>query len=283
MTRAAALLALAALAACAPDFVPGSALTDLRVLALAPDPPEVGPGEVVTVTPLTYAAPDDPLASEAWSFCPLTLGATAAYRCVDPRCEVPLDAGPGGAVAAEPSALALACLEALGGALPGGAAPGALPASVETVFRYVARSASGRSREAVARVPLFTAGPPANRNLAPVITSVTVGGAPAAAGAVVATAAPGDRLPIAVSIDPASFQTYDDGTGRAVTEQVVVSFYTSAGRFPDGEDRDEGPTARTTLELRELEGEAEAALYVVARDLRGGQAIAGPFRVVIAP
>ena len=47
-------------------------------------------------------------------------------------------------------------------------------------------------------------------------------------------------------------------------------------------DRADGPDARQTLEGEELGGAAEAELWVVARDLRGGQAVSGPYRVPIA-
>lgn len=276
------LLAAAALlgAGCSSSFTPGSVLNDLRVLAVAPEPPEVGPGETVTLRATPFALPGDPLSSEAWSFCPLTTGPSTGYRCVAAACEVPLGGGP--SVTADPSALALACLATLGGSVPGGGAVG-LPAQVETVFRYVATSASGQTRTAVARVALDTRAVPSDRNLAPVIQAVEIAGAPATPGAVTTTARPGEEVPIVVRVDPASVQTYVDANGRTVAEQVVVFFFTTAGRFPDGKDRGTAPTADATLELRELAaGDAEAALYVVARDLRGGEAVAGPFRVAIA-
>jgi len=279
-SRLAAALAALLLGGCGTDFVPGSVLSDLRVLSLAPDPPEVGPGESVTVRPLVYEPPGDPVSSAAWSFCPLTAGPRGGYRCLADVCEVPLAAAPDGSVTADPSALALDCLAALGGSLPSEPGTG-LPDRVETVFRYVVRSVGGAERSAIARVPLSTLGPPADRNLPPIISGVEIGGAPASEGAVAATARPGDRVTVAVAIDPASIQTYVDGAGRTLAEQVVVSFYTTAGRFPEGEDLGEAPVARTALELRDLGAESEALLYVVARDLRGGQAWRGPFRVAI--
>ncbi len=62
----------------------------------------------------------------------------------------------------------------------------------------------------------------------------------------------------------------------------MVSFYTTAGRFDY--DWANGPDAIVTLKPEELAaGTTEAAVWVVARDLRGGQTVGGPFRVVVAP
>jgi hypothetical protein len=68
-----------------------------------------------------------------------------------------------------------------------------------------------------------------------------------------------------------------------VQESIVVSFYASAGRFED--DRGEGPVASSLLRAEELlppPADAESEVWVVARDLRGGQAVRGPLRVPIA-
>jgi hypothetical protein len=278
VNRAFPILIVAALplAGCGPDFVPGSVLDGLRVLALAPERPDAAPGETVTVRALV-SAPAGEAITESWSFCPLTLGPSAAYRCVSSVCEYPVASATPREVSADPSAYAIRCLEELGGTLPADPGGGTtLPPQVETVFTYRARTASGE-RTAVARVPLFTSAASvpaeAQRNHAPAITSVSVAAS---------SGRPGDRIPITVEVDPTSLETYLDGTGRALTEQVTVFFYTTAGRFPDGEDLDVAPHASTALELRELrDTDVEAQVYVVVRDLRGGQAFRGPFTVAI--
>jgi hypothetical protein len=83
-----------------------------------------------------------------------------------------------------------------------------------------------------------------------------------------------------VALDPASAQPFLDELGNPAVESLVVSFFTTAGEL-DG-DRADGPDARQTLEGEELGGAAEAEIWVVARDLRGGQAVSGPYRVPIA-
>jgi hypothetical protein len=276
------------LAGCAEDFVPGSVVEDLRVLALPADPPELGLGETVTVRAVTAAPGGAPPASVSWSFCPLTLGPQAAYRCIDPRCELPLVPAADGSVTADPVAAALACAAALGGVPGGGGAPGTVPETVEAVVRYLADDGAGLTREAVQRVTVWTAGPPPARNANPVITGVEIGGLPATPCPDPATCPASGRLPaggklaLAVDVDPASLEAYVDGAGRTLTESVVVSFFTTAGRFTG--ERGQAPRAETELEATKLAaGTAEALLWVVARDLRGGEAAAGPFLVTVEP
>lgn len=279
--RLAALPAALALllAGCAEEFTPASVLEETRILAVAADPLEAGPGDEVTVSALVHEDPGEPVVSESWTFCPLTTGAQGAFACVLPACETALPPS----LTVNPYALAEACLAAAGGSVPGGGA--GVPAEVESVFRLRVqtgpRAAAGLPpREAVLRLPLSTA-PPTVRNQAPVLERVTVGGAPATPGAVAGTlAAAGGRLDVAAAVDPLSIDAYVDGTGRTLTESVVVSFFTTAGRFT--EDRGEAPLATTTLEADELPASAtESRLWVVARDLRGGQAWSGPFLVTI--
>lgn len=297
MTRARpalpAVVAAALLAGCTQEFTPPSVLDGLRVLALVAEPPEAGPGappapgapapgEDVTVRAFTWPEAGDPTSpqrEEAWSFCPITAGATTGYRCLAQACETPLVPAPDGTVTANPYRLALACLAALGGG--GELPPGAVvPDQVETVFRYTVRS-GGTERTAVARVPLFSAErTAAERNRSPVIARVELGGAVAVPGAIAATAAAGAKVPLAVALDPASIQPYVDTSGREVFESVVVEVFSTAGRFDA--DRGPAPDATFELELTKLAPDAaEAAVYVVARDLRGGQAVGGPYRIAI--
>lgn len=277
-------LAAAALAGCGHDFLPQSYLSDARILAVVADPSEVWPGESVTLTPYVYEPPlppGTPAATRTWSFCPLTLGSASAFDCAVPQCETPLVPAADGTVTADPSALALACLTALGGTIPG-STPGAVPDAIETIFRLDVLTAGGLLRESVTRVVLHTSGTPANRNQPPVIAGVDLDGVPAVENAVGATVAAGGKVHVAVHIDPASIETYDAGDGRMVQETIVVSFFTTAGRLDW--PRDDGPEAVDTLAATDLEaGQDHADLWMVARDLRGGEAVAGPFTVDFGP
>ena len=285
-TAAPALLAglAAALSGCGHDFLPQSYLSDARILAVVSDPSEVWPGETVTLTPYVYEPPlpsGTPAATRTWSFCPLTLGSASAFDCAVPECETPLAPAADGTVTADPSVLALACLTTLGGTIPG-APSGAVPDSIEPIFRLDVLTAGGLLRESVTRVVLHTSGTPVNRNQAPVIAGVDLDGVPAAENAVGATIPVGGKVHVVVHIDPASIDSYDPGDGRSVQEIIVVSFFTTAGRLDW--PRDDGPDAEDTLAATDLEaGQDHADLWMVARDLRGGEAVAGPYEVDFGP
>ena len=77
-----------------------------------------------------------------------------------------------------------------------------------------------------------------------------------------------------------SLDSYVDPLGRALDEEPIVSFYSTAGRFED--DRATGLVATSELTMSALlEGDRGAQIYVVVRDGRGGQAFRGPIEIVI--
>ena len=283
MSRAPVALAaaLAGLAACAPEFTPRSVLEDVRVLALVAEPPEIGLAGTTSVTAHTYA-PAGAAVTWSWSFCPYSIGSTAGYACIVPECEQ--DLPPGNPVAVAPQAETdrfLACVAARsGGTLPPGL-PAQLPEVVEMIVRYTGRDAGGAVlRQAVQRLPVHTLGPPPAPNQNPVIQLVSIGGQqmPPPAGGPAPVLPPGGELEVRALLgDP---ESYLDPAGRTVQEQLVVSFFTTAGRFDY--DRALGPDARVKLQHQEVvPGTTLAQVWAVARDLRGGEAIAGPFDVAI--
>ena len=277
-----ALLASAALA-CGADFTPRSVVADLRVLAILASPLEAGPEDVVRVTASIVPPPAATVTATRWTFCPFSIGASVGYACAVPSCEVELLSDPDGAVLASPGALARQCLAQLAaaGAAPPGI-PAQLPDQVSTVFRLVVTASDGQTREAVQPLPLYPGGAPAQRNVPPVIRSTSIGGQAVAPGDTAPALEPGRSLPFEVALDPASAQPYTGAAGEALTESLVVSFYTSAGRFDY--DRASGPDASATLKYEQIgEGVTEAQLWAVARDLRGGETVVGPFTVPITP
>jgi len=293
-------LSVLLVAACANDFTPRSVLEDLRVLAIqAPpaSPLEVGPGESVTLTAVRLASPGNDITEEHWSFCPFSVGGTAGFACAVPACEFPLYDGPssgdrsvGVPVTADPGALAQQCLALLaaqGGAPP--SVPSELPAKVNTVFRYRAADSGGKTREAVQLVPFYLGGAPAERNLPPVIQEVDIGGQKVESGGTGPALGPGAQLEFRVLLAPSSVQPYVDDAGRTVEETLVVSFFTTAGRFDFDRanvDFPEGPgasgRASVVLKYEDVRPEdLEAQLWAVATDLRGGETVAGPFIVSV--
>lgn len=269
--------------ACSDVFLPPSYLHELRVLAVESTPLEAGPGERVTLRPRLYLPPGESLAAARWSFCPYQLGAEAGNRCVDPRCESSLAVAGDGSVEAEPVALALSCAAMLG-LPPGLAAAGAASvSSLESVFRGEYRSSGGLTRQVVARLPIYPLGAPAVRNRPPLIASVRLGGEPVPlpVGSHSRSVGTGGELEVEVAVDPDSLDRYLDEAGRERVEEPIISFFATAGRLDD--DRGAGLLSRTTWRATALEsGEDRAELYLVARDLRGGQTVVGPLAIPIA-
>ncbi len=275
------VLALLLGASCSNEFLPPSYLHELRVLALEASPLEAGPGERVKVRPRIYLPAGESLTLARWSFCPIQLGSEAGNRCVDARCESELVPAADGSLEVEPVSLALACAASLG--LPAGApTPGAssAAASLESVVRGELRSSAGVAREAVLRLPLYPLAPPPSRNRPPAIVSVRLGGEalPLGGGTLSRSVRAGSELALELEVDAASMDRYVDEAGRERSEEPLLSFFATAGRFED--DRLTGLVTRTTWRANELEaGQDRALLYVVARDLRGGQTALGPFEL----
>lgn len=270
---AALVAALSAVAGCTNDFSPQSDLIGLRVLALVADPLELAPGQSVTIVPRSFLPPGATVASHAWTFCPLSAGSVSAYSCAVP-CETVLTPAADGSVTANPTAIIAGCL-----GFAGGPVPASVPAELLTVFRYRVTTDHGDSREAVLQIPQWTREPPPDPNLPPVILSVEIGGSPASTPPPLPV---NGSLPVRLVIDPASVQTYVDSAGVTHTETMTGYFYTSAGTFSAGVTT--GTDTTTDLQgTGLLPGQTSAEVWVVALDLRGGQAVAGPFTVPIGP
>ena len=280
LLRLAAPIFLSA-AACSTDFLPASYLHDLRVLAVVAAPLEAGQGDTVTLVPAVYVPPGAAFVEHRWTFCPLTAGSGTGYACAVPQCDTSLAPAADGSVSANPYDLALQCAAMFG---TGGTVPPEVPDVVQATFRYEiaydVAPGDRQTRVAVQTIPLWTRGPPVDPNVPPAVVAVEIGGLPAASAAQLAE---GGRVPVRVRMDPASVQTYVDAAGRTVQETMTVSFFTTAGRFEF--DRQTGIDVSVDLEaidLAPLPADAEAQVWVVARDLRGGQAIEGPFTVPFA-
>ena len=262
-------------AGCGDDFLPPSYLDGLRVLALVSDPVEAGPDDLVTVTPHVYLPEEDSLTGQTWTFCPFSLGPTTGYQCAVPVCETELVPEADGTVRASPGALVLQCVAELTGGGASQGVPSEIPEKADVYFRYRAAAASGDSREAVFKLALWTQGPPPAPNGSPLIESVAVGGRALSPGETADPVAEGGRAQIRVRVDPDSLDPFEDESGRTRTEEAILSFYTTAGRFEF--DRIAGADATVTWKAKKLEpGQTRADIYVVARDLRGGQAVFGP-------
>ncbi len=279
-THTAALLALL-LTGCAAEFAPPSFLAsdEARLLAVELSPLDAQPGETVTATPRVFVPAASATPAVTWRFCPITAGARAGYACLLPACETSLAPEPDGRVTFDPTALALACVEALGGA-GGSAAPTALPEVVEMILMLEIEGRPGLVQTSVARLPYYPGGAPTPRNRAPVIAAIEIGGVAASTVTPAAPVAVDGAVTWSVRTDPASLDAYADALDRPRTEEPIVSYYSTAGRFES--DRSSGVDTGNVLEAIELApADREATTYLVVRDGRGGQAVAGPFSIPI--
>jgi len=281
MTRslAAALAATALLAAgCTNDFAPQSDLLGLRVLAIIADPLELAPGQDVTLRAVDYVPPGSTVTAVRWTFCPISAGPVTAYACAVPQCEVELTPASDGSVTANPTQLTSTCL----GIAPGQPVPASLPDSLLTVFRQRISTDDGATQDAVLQIPQWTRTAPPDPNRPPVILGVEIGGVPVQVGVPAPPLPVNGTLPVRLLIDPLSVQTYVDAAGITQTETMTGYFYTTAGTFSDGITT--GTDTQVDLEGTDLlPGQTTAEVWVVALDLRGGQAVAGPFTVPIGP
>lgn len=276
------LLLVLGLTACTEDFAPGSLLAGPRLLAVEVDPLEVGPGEQLTLSPRYFVPLGGAVPAATWRFCPFTAGPQAGYACAIPACETTLLAEADGRVVADPTALALSCLQTLG-AMAGGAGTSSsapeLPKVVELAFKIELRTPEDQ-REVIVRVPYYPRGVPEPRNRAPVIESVTIGGVVSSTTAAAAPLARDAKVEIVVRTAAASLDSYVDSAGNSRTEEPLVSYYSTAGRFDS--DRASGIVASNMLEATELkDGDDKALTFVVVRDGRGGQRWRGPFEIPI--
>jgi len=306
LVPAVAVVAALAVSACGESFDPPSYLHDLRVVVLAADPLEVvaadaaTPGATtVTATAWVHVPADAVVTRETWRFCAASAGAFAGYECLFPEdCEVDLSAAaaslPDGeafaraSVTADVVALGAPCVarlaaevEARGdGSLGAEGGEGTPPAEVvvEVLLRYQVETADGAARDAVLRLPVWIVGAPRTPNRPPVVERVEWGGQPVAAGDTAPSATDEERVELRVVTAEDSLDAYVDEAGRDRTEEPIVSVYATAGRFEV--DRRAGVDAVVEWEAKELEDDDVAAdVFVVLRDLRGGQTPFGPFRV----
>jgi hypothetical protein len=288
-----ATLAALLAAGCAAQFTPASVVEDLRVLAIVADPPELRLSPAAATNPVTVlqavsvappvspGGPARPPAEVSWSFCPYSIGATSGYACAVPACESTLVPAADGRVTLDPllELMKPDCQAALGSFTGGGAGGPGGAGAIDMLVRYVA-TLDGLRREAVQRIPVWIGTPPAQpANLNPVIGAATVASDCSAQPAPCSAAA----VSIDVSIDAGSFQPYLAGE-QSLDETIVVSFFTTAGRFKyqSGQATGAAPSTSTVLEAKELGSAREALVWVVARDLRGGEAVAGPLSVVFS-
>jgi len=262
---------------CGSNFDPPSLLSDLRVLAVVAEPADLVAGDSLTLRPALFVPPGDALAAQSFVFCPFSGGAAAGFACLEPRCEQQWPASADGSLQVAAANSWFGCLaEIASGAAAAQAALG--PVTLSPTFRYRVESASGKSREAVCALPFYLGADSPARNRNPVIEAVLWDGVDALASPPVEPVRGGESKEVRVRIDEASLDSYLGAAGETKTEEPIVTFYATAGRFDN--DLAAGGDVTVRWKAEKLEpAQAQVDFYVVVRDLRGGQAVAGPWSI----
>lgn len=251
---------------CEPDDeLPRTFIDGPRVLAIKAEPPSVPPGGSTVVTALVVGT-DSETASVSWARCrlPPRPGEAINPDCVDPAQAAALEPiGDGTTITTT---------------MPADVTPSALgqpDASGGVYLTLVARvTVAGETLVATYRLRLQAPGD-VNVNGNPVLTGLLLVDAAGITTPIDAAAPPtvqaGERLTLQVAVADASVENYPPPLGGAAVAEVLrTSWFSSAGTFT--EERSEGPTATTVLELDTLLPPAGAAidLFAVIRDDRGG-------------
>ncbi len=207
---------------CAEEFDSRTLLTGYRVLGIAAEPPEAGPEARVRVT---VADVNVAGATYRWSLCFFDLGALTGYRCADPALDVVL-AGDGPSIVVDygPMGLDLRALYDAYGPFPG--ADGRLRTfedGIDLLLKLESGPPGGRRITTVKTLVVREGRPP---NLNPVITGLTLDG-----DAGMTTAAPGDKVVLAVTLSADSVQTCDDAYRGERTESPVFTGTRPRGRW----------------------------------------------------
>lgn len=255
--------------ACGDDFDPQGLLSGDRLLAVVADAPEPSPDQVVHLRAIVHD-PGAPAAGYTWRVCLASLGAPAAYACADPALEFSVEGdGPDLTLDLGPAGLDFRRRYAEFGAVAGLDGEDLTLEDGVPLWVKLSGGPLGARESAVKRLRVRDA-EAAERNHNPGIADLTVNGASALDGPVTV---PADAdLVLAVKLAPDAAEPYTDGvTGDDRTESPVYRWFAEF-EAPDpestfGDDRD------TTLRTPSKPG--DVAFYVVVRDGRGGQSVAG--------
>lgn len=263
--------ALIAVSGCQEDLTPASKLQGVRTLALIADPIEVGPGIDTRIAPFIFSDTSTATVKHDWTSCPITAGPNGAYACVVPVCEAPVTSNAAGVIVVQPFRTLIECVERLaaGGDIPDGAPTDMadIPENVEALFTHRATAADGEVRTSIARIKVWTMGPPPKPNRSPRLSSIRLGDTTVTSSSAAITVPSLAKIEVEVTIDASSLD--DD-------EVPYVSLYATSGKFTASIL--DGLTADTELELEDKDGTPMSnTIYAVVRDGRGGQAVYGPY------
>jgi hypothetical protein len=269
------------LCGCIKSFDPASFVDKLRLLAVKAEPPEIAPGQTTTLT-ATFANPGGTTPSVTWDAC-LLPPPPATGQGVNQDC-VALGAGSDKLVHFGDAASVTATMPSINPTMVG------LPDQTNGIYLpvRVRLDADGSSLVSFYSLRIYLGVllpdmPPPNRN--PAFTGIYV--VPSAdAGADEQTAIPDksprevhdkDELALRALVTPDSAEMYKvyDGDPRTtpprdVTEDIRISWYTTAGEFTNEATGIEKPDTTLKLDKHLPPSGTPIDIWAVARDERGG-------------
>jgi hypothetical protein len=263
-----------ALAGCGDEFEQRSELTSYRVLAIQADPAEGPLGAPVTLRVADFDPADvNPEAKTGepfyvWAVCFFSLGALAQYECIHPALEVLFTTDTPELRLVIPELLAGLDLAALAEAFPdaqGAAAEAGLDpadclegASCQIYVRLFSGRRGFTRVDSVKTLTLRSEGP-YNQNPGAVALSLAEG----------SDLSPGGAVQVSATVAEGSAETYTDDEGESQTEELLLSWFSSAGLFEKSRTLD--PGAPNLLILPDDPGPVR--LFLVVRDGRGGVSV----------
>lgn len=242
---------------CEDDFDPRHLLAGYRVIGIEADRPEPGPDDVVALTAHDFDS-DGLAPTYEWTLCLYSFGSTADYACVDPALqfaigdtrEVAVDLGPDGIDLR-------AQFEAVGTVYDVEGNPVTLEDGHTVYIELKSGVPGGRQIRTIKRLVVHDTTDARNTN--PVIEALEIEGELVA----------GAKVTVSVSIQDGGRQTYENYRGATVAEELLYTWYTTAGEYDPGLTYAED--TETQLTLPKAPGPID--VWVAVRDGRGGLAI----------
>jgi len=296
-----AVLGALALVACGATYDPPSLINKLRLLGIHAEPAYVPASGETVLRALAVGEADGANLCYAWAFCPFAWAKNGAFRCIDPLLQVDLGIGATATVSTDVVMASLAqaptVFKKLGMAQPGGAAASKSPSAAQDLPDFyvmvqvsTAQASGGVCPSDVAATlgkpcadsrtcllgykRLAWAIDPKKVNKNPKIESFSLDAVPWPE-VLTPTAAPGDRLALSLTWNPAD----KEATGPSIDpklgqekETLLMSWFTTAGAYDKERSYDEVPGNVLTLpSLHSGEDERLLTVWVVVRDGRNGE------------
>lgn len=257
------LLALTLLSACGDDFDPRTLLNTYRVIGVEAERPEVGPDDVVRVLVHDFN-PDEGPVERRWTLCLYSLGSVTDYTCIDDQLEFELEGDAEVMVDLSENGIGLRSLyETYGPFYDTSGDELTLEEGFDVYLFLKSGPVGGPSTRTIKRLRVSENEDPNNTN--PGIARFSADDQTEAPIEVAA----GSRIDLAVELTPDAVQTYVNAEEDTVDEEMLFTWYTTAGETDPGltidDDRD------TRLKVPDEAG--PLTVFVAARDNRGGLSV----------